>query len=155
MSKKPEKLPLRVIKGGLVPADGYVSQRLRERGYKVGDTLMAILTKPRNPKFNRLAHRIGTLCVKHLPGFGSLTAHSSLKRIQWEANIACEEIGVMMPNIGIVPLRLPESLAFDQMDESVFHEVVKGICRHISFKYWPDLTPAQVEEMADTMVDEA
>ena len=57
MSKR-EKIYFRVDRGCLVPADSYAQSKLRERGYHLGDLLSAELTKPRNPKFNRLVHRI-------------------------------------------------------------------------------------------------
>ena len=58
MSKR-ERILLRVERGALVPADAHSQQRLRERGYRVGDVLAAELAKPRSPGFWRLAHRIG------------------------------------------------------------------------------------------------
>jgi hypothetical protein len=154
MGKKNEKLPFKVIKGGLVPADSYVSSRLRQRGYKVNDIVFAVITKPRNPKYHRLAHRIGTLCVEHLAGFEELNAHTAIKRLQWESGCGCDEIGALIPNVGITQIRIPLSLSFESMDQGVFEEVIKGLCRHISTTYWPDLSPIQVAEMADSMPDQ-
>lgn len=154
MAKKPEKLPFTVIKGALAPADGYVAKRMRERGYRIGDTLMTVLTKPRNPGTHRLAHRIGVMCNQNLPGFEELTAHQAIKRLQLESGVACDEIGAMMPNVGMTMVRIPRSISYESMDEGEFREAVLGICRHIAAQYWPGLEPEQVAEMADTMPDE-
>lgn len=94
--KKRERIWLRVVKGALVPADSYAASRLRARGYRTSDILAADLTKPRNPKFNRLVHRIGQLVVANIDAFRGLDAHSAIKRLQWEGNIACDEVGVSM-----------------------------------------------------------
>ena len=72
MSKR-ERILLRVERGALVPADAHSQQRLRERGYRVGDVLAAELIKPRHPGFWRLAHRIGTLCAQNIDAFSSLS----------------------------------------------------------------------------------
>ena len=47
MSKR-ERILLRVERGALVPADAHSQQRLREKGYRVGDVLAAELAKPRS-----------------------------------------------------------------------------------------------------------
>lgn len=93
---KRERIYLRVDKGCLVPADSYAASKLRERNYRVGDLLAAELVKPRNPKFNRLVHRIGQLVVANIDAFAGMDAHAAVKRLQWEGNIQCEEVGVSM-----------------------------------------------------------
>jgi hypothetical protein len=40
------------------------------------------------------------------------------------------------------------------MDEGEFHEAARAMCRFIAEKYWPDLTPEQVEQMAESFVEE-
>lgn len=100
MSKR-EKIYFRVQRlpsgvGALVPADPCAASKLRERSYRTGDLLAADLTKPRNPKFNRLVHRIGQLVVANIGAFSGLDAHAAIKRLQWEGNVACDEVGVSM-----------------------------------------------------------
>ena len=151
MAKKPEKLPFIIKKGCLEPADGYTVKRLRERGYNIGDTLMAILTKPRNPKFHRLAHQLGTLCVQNIKGFENLSEHNALKRLQWESGAGCDEIGAIIPNVGLTQIRIPKSLSYESMDEGEFKETIVAICRYIADHYWPDMKPDQVERLAEIM----
>jgi hypothetical protein len=129
---KANRIYLRVVKGSLVPADNYAESQLRYRGYKVGDLLAAELKKPRNPKFNRLVHRIGQLVVANIGAFSGLDAHRAIKRLQIEGKVACEEIGIMVANYGMVIQLIPRSLSFDSMDEGEYHEAAKGICRTIS-----------------------
>lgn len=153
--RRPERIALRVAKGGFVVADELSMARLRARSYKIGDTVFAELKKPRNPGFHRLAHRIGTLVCINIEAFHGMDSHHTLKRLQWESGIGCEEMGVEVPNVGLAMVRLPNSLSFESMEQGEFREVITGLCRHISDKYWPSLTPEQVEEMAESFVDAA
>lgn len=153
MSK--EKIYLRVIKGALVPADSYAASVLRERGYKVGDLIKADMTKPRNPKFNRLVHRIGQLVVANLDAFHGMDAHKALKRIQLEGNIACDEIAITVQNLGMVMAKIPQSISFEAMDEGQYNEVARAMCRYLSERYWPTATPEAIEAMAEAMIQES
>lgn len=154
-AKRNPKVFLRIIKGGLVPADGYAQSQLRAKGYQVGDVVAAELKKLNNPAFHRLMHRIGQLCVVNIESFHGMDAHQVLKRIQWEGNIGCEEMGVMVPGVGLAMMRFPLSLSFESMDDGERHEVARAMCRHISLKYWPTLDPEQIEQMAENWVEEA
>jgi hypothetical protein len=49
---------------------------------------------------------------------------------------------------------IPRSFSFESMDQGEFYEAVKGICRYIADEYWPDMTPEQVQEMAEVMPDD-
>lgn len=146
---------LRVAKGALVPADAYAQSQLRAKGYTVGDVLSATLKKLNNPRFHRLMHRIGTLCAANIDSFTGMDAHQVLKRIQWEGGIGCEEMGVMVPGVGMAMVRFPLSLSFESMDDGERHEVARAMCRYISEKYWPSMRPEQIEEMAESWVEEA
>lgn len=149
-----ERIYLRVIKGGLVPADDYAASRLRDKDYKVGDVLAAKLTKLRNPRFNRLVHRIGQLVVENIEAFDGLDAHTAIKRLQMEGRIACDEIGILVPEYGMVVQVIPRSLSFDTMEEGEYHEVARAICRLIAKRYWQTLAPEQIEQMAESFVKE-
>ncbi len=149
-----EKIFLRVVKGALVPADDYAMNKIRSRGFRVGDVLQADLVKLRNPAFNRLVHRIGGLVAANIEAFAGMDAHESLKRIQLEGNIACTQQVVDMPGIGRCMVTIPKSLSFDNMDEGEFHETARVMCRFIAEKYWPSLTPEQIEQMAESFVGE-
>jgi len=149
-----EKLPFIIGKGCLVPADDYVKSVLRDRKYKKGDVVFGVITKPRNPKFNRLCHALGKMFQNNLDGFEILDPHQCLKRLQCESGVACDIISVMLPNIGLTPVTIPKSLSFDNMGEEEFQAAIKGICQHVVKQYWPTLTAEQVEEMALSMPEE-
>lgn len=146
---------LRVAKGRLEPADGYASMQLRARAYKVGDVIEATLKKINNPGFNRLHHRIGQLCADNIEAFHGMDAHQVLKRLQWEANIHCQEVGVQVPGVGLAMMRFPLSLSFDDLEDGERHEVVQRMCRHISEKYWPGMKPEQIEALAEAFPEAA
>ena len=151
--RRAERIPLRIIKGALVPADDMAASRLRAKGYNLNDVVFAEIKKPRNPKFHRLAHRIGTLVAENIDVFTGMNAHDVLKRLQWEANIGCEEVVVQEANGDIRLIRWPMSLSFESMDQGLFHEVVAQFCSHISSVYWPEIDSEQIAEMAELMVD--
>jgi len=152
--QKRERVFLRVVKGALTPADNYSASVLRSRGYSVGDLLQADLTKPRNPKFNRLVHRIGQLVVANIDAFHGMDAHSAIKRLQIEGRVACDEIGIAVANFGMVIQFIPRSMSFENMDEGEYKEAARGICRTIAQRYWPSLSAEQIEEMAESFIGE-
>lgn len=160
--RRPEKLLLRVIKGGLVPADGYTLGRLRNRGYKIGATVLAELTKPRNPGFHRLAHALGTLIAENIEEFAGMDAHAVLKRLQLEAGVACDEVLAFM-DIELmghkqrikVNQRIPRSLSFASMEDGEFREVMRALSNYVAREYWPGLTAERIEAMAEAMPEAA
>jgi hypothetical protein len=155
MTARKERIYFRVNDRGLIPADQYAASRLKEKNYKPGDVIAATLVKLRNPRFNRLVHRIGQLVTANIEAFAGLDAHTAIKRLQMEGRIACEEIGILVPGYGMVVQVIPRSLAFDSMDEGEYHEVARAICRLIAERYWLTLTPEQIEQMAESFVGEA
>jgi len=183
-----ERLRFRVARlegeGALVPSDGITAARMRERGYRIGETVLAALSKPRNPGYHRLAHALGAMAVEQLPGFERLDAHGALKRLQVESGVGCEELMVRSPRLWSrvieqvesamgrpfarvlreslneagapeIPVRVPRSLAFSSMDQSEFESTVRGIARHIAEAYWPELDEDAVLEMAEIMPEVA
>ncbi len=151
---KREKIFLRVSKGALVPADPYAASILRERGYHMNDLLAADLVKPRNPKFNRLVHRLGQLVVANIDAFSGLDAHTAIKRLQIEGKVACDEIGISVPGYGMVIQLIPRSLSYQSMDEGEYNRAARGISRTIAERYWSGLSEDQIIEMADCMIQE-
>lgn len=154
MSKAPTYL-LRVEKGALVPDDHATRLLLRANGYRPGDVLEARLSKARNPKFHRLAHAFGRVLADNLDDFTGMAAHSVLKRLQLESGVACDEMLIKVPNLGMCVQRIPRSLSFHSMDEAAFHDFYAALCRHVAKTYWPGLTTEQVEEMATLMTEAA
>lgn len=153
MAKKPEKFALRVIKGGFAPADEHTRAKLRERKYQIDDVVFADIRKARNPKFMRLAHALGKLVADNIDSFNGMDAHRVLKRLQLEANIGCDEVAYRLAGMDVVQ-RIPQSLSFESMDQDEFHDVMRGICRHLAEHYWEGMTEEQIAEMAERMVDE-
>jgi hypothetical protein len=148
-----EKIQLRVIKGALVPANQGEVAKMRDRGYNLGDLLIADLHKPRNPKFNRLVHNIGAMVVANIDDYQNMTAHEAIKQIQLMAGIACDKKIIEIPNTGKCVVSVPKSLAFDSMDEGEFLQVAKLLCRYIATRYWTTMSPEQVQEMAEAFVE--
>lgn len=178
---KKEKIHLRVTRGALVPADSFAERLLREKKYKINDVVGAVITRLRNPRFNRLVHKIGVLCAENIDDFNGMDAHAVIKRLQLEGNIYCDEIGIKTPvfsnesvsettkvflvkasellgfkftDDGLLIVRTPRSLSFESLDEAEFSDAAKQICRLISANYWPSLDPEKIEEMAQVMIDE-
>ncbi|MEO6147334.1 MAG: hypothetical protein ABIT70_09850 [Sulfuriferula sp.] len=152
--RKRERVYLRVVKGGLEPADSYAATQLRTKNYRVGDVLGASLTKLRNPKFNRLVHKIGQLCAANIDAFIGMDAHKVIKRLQLEGDICCEALAIVMPGVGMVTVKIPQSISFESMDEAEFYEVAKALCWHIAARYWPGMDEDKIEQMAMAFVDE-
>ena len=151
---KKEPIYVRVENGVLVPADVFARKQLERKKLKEGSVLKAYISKLRNPRFNRLVHKLGILVAENIDAFAGLDAHTAIKRLQIEGRIACDEIGVMVPGFGMVIQFIPRSMSFDSMDESEYHEAAKQICRLIADRYWPSLEPERIEQMAGCMVDE-
>lgn len=155
LKKRPKTYLLEVQKGGFIPADGYTERLLRDKGYRVGDKVLATLRKPRNPGFHRFAHRLGRVIAENIEAFAGLDAHDVLKRIQIEGNIGCQEIPVVIPVIGEFKYRVPESLSFENMDETEFRGVIRQMAAYIAKSYWPECTPEQIEDMAESFPEAA
>lgn len=133
-----------------MPADDYTKKRLRELGYKVGDLLFAEFSKPRNPEFHKLAHRIGVLLSRSIDDFNGLDAHEVLKKLQLDAEIECEESRAIVPGLGVMRVLTAISLAYESMEQGRFYRFTRKIYDYIALKYWPDMTPEQIAEMAET-----
>lgn len=155
MSKQKETFLLRVEKGRLVPEDSYTADRLRDKGYHTGDVLSATLRKARSPGFHRLAHAFGKICADNIDRFNGMTAHNVLKALQYEADVGCERMQVLLKGFGMVEVRIPQSLSFANMDEGQFRDVFRGLCEHVAAEYWAECTPEQISEMAEAMPDAA
>lgn len=136
----------------LVPHDANTTAQLRAKGYRLGDVLSADLSKPRNPKFHGLAHRLGDLIAANIEAFEGLEGHAVLKRLQIEGNIGCDEIALNFPGVGPCTYRVPRSLSFESMDDGEFKVVIAGMCSYVSKTYWQTVSPEKIEAMADAWV---
>lgn len=173
-------IPMRVQKGAIVPADLMAQAALRRKKVKVGDVVLIDMHLLRNPRFHRLVHRLGQLCVDQIDDFRNVDAHGAIKKIQLEADIHCdvmlvrvdrlwqrvsdwveETVGpVVRPALVLIggmiggrdiPVSVPASIAFDEMNEADFHDLYLRMCDHISKTYWPDLSGDQIAAMAELM----
>ena len=133
--------------GALVPRYACDRRAMRERGYHVGLELRAELKKARNPKFHRLAHAIGALVVDQLPEFENCDAHEAVKRLQRETGVCCESMEIDLGPLGKVPVSLPRSIAFDEMGEDEFQQLVRAIFHLLSSKYWPGMGADAIEQL--------
>ena len=148
--RRPERIALRIDKGCLRPADGLSQERLRAKGFHVGDVVFAELKKPRNPGFHRLVHALGKLVAENIEDFEGMSAHAVIKRCQLESGLGCEEIAYRVNGMSVIQ-RIPRSMSFESMDQADFMEVYMGICRHLSKTYWPSLSADEVAKMAEIM----
>lgn len=146
----------------LAPLTQWDTRAMRDRGYKVGQTVRGRIERPRNPKFNGLAHAIGTLIVDHVEGFEGMDGHDALKKVQGEAGICCEEstidasplvqamlvavetnlgagarkiIEAIFGELQTLTVKVPESIAFDSMPEERFNKLVLEVCNYIREKF--------------------
>ena len=118
------------------------------------ESLQLALTKPRHPGFWRLAHRIGALCAQNIDAFSSLSPHQAIKKLQFDTGLWCDITETEIPVMGTLVSKQPRSLAFESLDQGEFYELMKSLCRHIAETYWPHLTPEQVQEMAESFIEE-
>jgi hypothetical protein len=132
--------------GALVPLTQWDQRAMRERKLSVGTEVRAELKKPRNVKFHRLGHAIGTLLVDNVEGFESLDAHAAFKRVQLESGVQCEEIEVTLPELGAVKIKQARSIAFDEMEEEDFTNLFEGVTHYIDQHYAADLCDAVRDE---------
>lgn len=133
--------------GALVPRYACDARAMRDRKYTIGTELRAELKKPRNAKFHRLAHAIGSLMVDQRDEFMAMDPHAAVKRLQRECGVCCEEMTIDLGPLGQVAVKVPRSIAFDEMEESDFSALVKAIYDHIAATYWTGMTPEAIEEM--------
>ena len=92
------------------------------------------------------------LLAENLDDFDGMQAHAVLKRLQLESGVACDEIQ-LRGDFGLVYHRQAQSLSFDNMDDDEFSEVFHGLARHVSKRYWPSLTPEQIESRIQERLD--
>lgn len=140
--------------GALVPESRTAQKQMHERRMSVGTVVRAEFRKPRNVGFHRLVHALGTIAREQIEALSDTTdAHDCIKRLQREAGVCCEVQVLDLGALGKHGIRVARSIAFDAMDEGEFRELMEGLCDHIARTYWPTLTAAQVEEMAELMVN--
>lgn len=148
--------------GAFVPLHDIDRRLAKDRGYRAGREYRLEIKESRNAAFHRLAHVVGHLLVDNVEAFRDLDAHAALKQLQLESGICCETVemdaspvvkalldaaeavlGVgarrvlagVLPEIRTIPVKVPQSLAFDSMEEEDFAAFFKGITAWIGDHY--------------------
>jgi len=117
---------------------------MKERGYRPGDELRLEIKRRRNVKFHRLMHALGKLLVDNVDGFEHFDSHQAIVHVQTLAGVCCElqevdigtlRIGDLAVPVGMVPVKVARSMAFDEMDEDEAHTLFEGITAYIGEHY--------------------
>lgn len=146
--RKPEPVYLRVTpQGTFEPASEYYRAQLRKKGYRVGDIVRGELKKPRYPKHHNLVFATLRKVTENIDS--DMTEEQLL-------TILKIKMGRATPYTDSATLKVywvPESIAFDAMDEGVFSEFHREMCTIIARDYFPGWSPSQVAELAAMMTD--
>lgn len=117
---------------------------MKERGYKNGDEVRLEIKRKRNVGFHRLFHSIGQLLVENVDGFEHRSSHDAIKHVQTLSGVCCEtqmvdmgtiKFGEVSVPVGLVPVNVPRSMAFDEMDEDEARLLFDGITAYIAEHY--------------------
>ncbi|MBK5645828.1 MAG: hypothetical protein I4N51_00940 [Acinetobacter sp.] len=136
------------VVGAFVPNSDEDKNYLRERQYREGERIRAVLTKPRNERFNRLVHGMGHLIVENIEGYESLRAHDAIKKLQSEGRIHCSIETLSVEGMDIQRY-VPKSISFDSMDEHSFQDFWNQCCKYLIEKHWPTLDEDALTEMIE------
>ena len=140
--------------GALVPSTQWDQAAMRKRRYKIGVQVRARLEKPRNVKLLRLGHALCRFIAERVPGFEDTDGHDALKRLQRECGAYCEAQELNLGSLGKVMVQVARSVAFDEMSDDEFADLLKQISRHIAEHYLSDMTPEDVQVAVEMMVQE-
>lgn len=170
------KVLLTIGEGNFEVADEQARAQCRQARLSRGETVEADITRVRNPRQHRAAHRFGQLCCENIPQFAHLDAHSTLKRIQGESGVGCETVTVtadqLLEALGrrlhqafgaegdqlmdtlapmleglVVEANKPKSLSFQSMDDTEFRQVFSQLATYLSHTYWRELSPERIADM--------
>lgn len=167
--------------GALVPSTHWDQRAMHDRRLKVGTQVRGRLEKPRNVKLHRLGHALCKFVAERVPGFEDEDGHKALKRLQRECGAFCDQVEIdaspvisailaaaesllgeaaarmlrsVLPEIKTVSMTVARSIAFDEMDDDEFADLLKQISRHISANYLTTMTPDEIEAAVEMMVQE-
>ncbi len=136
--------------GHLVPADSFAVDALHVLDMATDEHIQIQIHKIRNKGTWKHVHNIAKLCIEHIDDFSNYhRSHDVLKRLQFEGNIACDELAATLDEeVGLKIYRVPRSLSFESMSDDEFEEVFLAMKKHICEHYWKDMTPEGIDEMA-------
>lgn len=141
--------------GALVCEDNASRSMMRRMRITRGQLVRIEVTKPRDYGQWKKAHNLGTLLAQSLDDFaefalenGKYDSHGALKKLQRLSGVLCEQSEIEIPGIGKLSVSVPQSLAFDELDETEFQVAYAGFAAYIVKTYWHDLDQSDVEHMA-------
>lgn len=137
----------------VVPSTLTDRAELRKRKFKLGEVVAMDFRRPRSPGFHRLVHRFGVLCAQNIDAFHGKDGHDVIKRVQLEADIGCEHVGIMWAGQP-VEYRIPQSIAFDSLCEDEFRKLYRQFADYIGRTYMGGLSAEQVQQLVEVMPDE-
>lgn len=117
---------------------------MKERGYRPGDELRLEIKRKRNVGFHRLFHALGALLVENVEEFQNCSSHDAIKQVQTKSGTCCEpqmvdmgtiKFGDISVPVGLVPVNVPRSMAFDEMDEDEAGRLFEGVTAYIGEHY--------------------
>lgn len=134
-----------------MPAGAADYAQLREKGMRIGGLYRALITRPRNYEFHKLAHKLSRLARDNLPGFEGMTTHEALKKLQTDAKLECNVTVTEIPGVGTLHSVQAKSIAFDAMDQQAFWALMQGIYKYIAETYWPQSSAEEIQKMVEMM----
>jgi hypothetical protein len=135
--------------GALVPASDADKSLMRERGFRKSTKVRAVLTQPRNERFNGLVHGLGKVLTQNIDRFSSKQSHDAIKALQLESGVYCDEEVFDLPGLGRLTRQTPQSLSYDSMGEDAFQDFWAKCCAYLVATDWPTLTAERLTEMAE------
>lgn len=120
---------------------------LRDRKYSEGDEVRALISKPRNPKFHRLVMGALNMVLENQDALHTIDQLLLVVKIK----LGLVET-IIDPHNG-KSYFIPQSIAFDAMDEGDFHVFWKQLCTLIEREYLPGMTREKMEELLSMMGD--
>lgn len=155
--RKPRQAYVRVERdGSLRCADEFSRDAIRKCKPKPGELVRVVFSKPRDYGQWKKAHQLGALIAINIDEFaefqhesGHIDAHGALKKLQRLSGVECEDSEIELPGLGKLTIRVPSSLAFDEMDEPRFQSCYATFCDYLKKRWWNDLEQWQIEEMAN------
>lgn len=134
-----------------VPAHAMDRDECRRRKYKRGLVLKGELKQRRDPTNWRRMHALAAWVAQNVDGFEELAAaedwHGVLKRLQAESGVACEPMELDLGALGKHEVKVPCSLAFDELDETECKRVHQGISQHVVRRYFGELDQRAQDEI--------
>lgn len=135
-----------IVGEGIFEIAGFADfARFIRRRYRIGDQVMIEVRKARNPYFHRLVMGLIHKLAENRDEFNGDTEKALyvLKVKLGRATIfAMDEHTTGW---------IPESIAFENMDEGEFHIFFDDLCFLLANDYWADMTREQVRAMAEIL----